>query len=84
MFPDNNQHGVGDMGVIRAKRGLMGCIASTRQVMSNFNENLAQNFVRSLFQDFDNSVRTSSPPLGEAYAARKQTASNNESEIATC
>lgn len=80
MFPDNNQHGVGDMGVIRAKRGLMGCIASTRQVMSNFNENLAQNFVRSLFQDFDNSVRTSSPTIGEAYA-RSKDRSNNESEI---
>lgn len=82
MFPDNNEHGVGDMGVIRSKRGLMGCIASTRQVMSNYNEGLAQNFVSSLFyrDEKDPVLRTATPTVGEAYAQAKNRV-NNESEI---
>lgn len=78
--PDNSEHGIGDMAVIRAKRGFIGSICATRTVMSNENDNLARNFVNSLFIDQDNNRRTSTPTIGEVFA-RSKDRTINSSEI---
>lgn len=78
--PDNCEHGIGDMAVIRSKRGFIGSICATRTVLSNYNDNLARNFVNSLFIDNDNNRRTATPTIGEVYARSKE-CSINESEI---
>lgn len=78
--PDNSEHGIGDMAVIRSKRGFMGSICATRSVLSNHNDNLARNLVNSLFLDSNNSRRTVTPSIGEAYARAKDR-SVNDTEI---
>lgn len=78
--PDNSEHGIGDMAVIRSARGFVGSICATRTVKSNYNDNLARNFVNSLYTDKDNNRRSATPTVGEAYARAKDR-SVNESEI---
>lgn len=74
--PDRNHHGVGDLGVIRNSKGLVGVVCATRSVLSHENQNLSENFVNSLFYDLSGNVRKDSPSFGEVYAHAKSKTSN--------
>lgn len=69
--PDQGRQGVGDVGVLRAKRGFIATIAGTRSVMSSDNESLARTFMKKLFYDGSNNLRTVPATIGEAYALAK-------------
>lgn len=69
--PDLGRQGVGDVGVIKAKRGFIASIGGTRSVMSNDNESLARSFMNYHFYDKNNKLRTEMPTIGEAYALAK-------------
>lgn len=78
-YIDYGVHGMGDMPVIRSKNGFIGIIGSTRSVMSNQNELLGQNLIKSLFYDLSGKPRLSTPTMGEVYADAKDRTSNNSS-----
>lgn len=77
--PDRGRHGVGDLGVIRNRKGIMATICGTRNVLSHENQMLSENFMHSLFYGRDQNLRKSTPTIGEVYALAKER-TNNESE----
>lgn len=80
-MPDKGVQGFGDIGVTRSRRGFIGTVCSTRPVMSNDNESLAKSFLRAMFYDSSNRLRTQSPTMGEIFAQSKNVESSN-SELA--
>lgn len=80
-MPDKGLMGIGDRGVIGTRNGFAGIIASTRSVLSNYNEDLMIRVNNALVTDFDGNDRTATPTIGEVFATAKDKASN-ESEAA--
>lgn len=69
--PDQQRHGIGDIGVLRSKRGFAGTICATRSVIASENNDLCRAYHNSLFYGLDGSIRTSTPTIGKAYADAK-------------
>lgn len=80
-MPSKGKQGFGDLGVTRAKRGMIGAVCSTALVMSNENEELAKAMFNGFYYDGDDKPRTTTPTIGEAYALAKN-AISNESQLA--
>lgn len=73
---DVGRHGIGDVGVLRSRHGLIGMIGSTREVFANENDALCHQLSNALFFDRQLKLRTSTPTMGEAYAMAKDRASS--------
>lgn len=70
--PDLGQHGLGDIFVIDAHRGMTGVICSTRTAWSAQNYNLGKNLFAAMYsEDKGKSLRTETPSIGEVYALAK-------------
>lgn len=74
--PDHLHHGMGDLGVIRNSKGLTGTICATRSVLSHENQAFSENFVTSMFYDFNREQRVSTPTIGEIFATGKSRTTN--------
>lgn len=69
--PDLSIKGIGDIGVLRSKRGLIGNVCATRPVISNHNEDLLRNFGNAMIVDGLGNPRTTNPTIGEVYSIAK-------------
>lgn len=74
--PDRMHHGIGDLPVIRNRQGFAGTIGATRAVLSHENQSFSENFVMSIFYDFDRKLRTATPTFGEVFATGKSRTTN--------
>lgn len=74
--PDRMHHGIGDLPVIRNRQGFAGTIGATRAVLSHENQSFSENFVMSIFYDFDRKLRTTTPTFGEIFATGKSRTTN--------